>query len=138
MNKQQLIEKALSREFLTAEQGQFMFENIVTSDLMWGYFILTLPVLFVIKGAKDSDISGLTFIAYPTVFKLFIAPIIDTYFIPCIGKRKTWLIIPIIINGLFIFYFSFSINNWFENNNYSYIIIFGIIFCTLIQFMICS
>ena len=35
MNKQQLIEKALSREFLTAEQGQFMFENIATSDLMW-------------------------------------------------------------------------------------------------------
>ena len=35
MDSTLLLEKALEKEFLTAEEGQFLFENIATSDLMW-------------------------------------------------------------------------------------------------------
>ena len=35
MNKQQLIERALSKDFLSASEGQFLFENVATTELMW-------------------------------------------------------------------------------------------------------
>ena len=35
MNKQHLIERALNKEFLSANEGQFLFENSSTTELMW-------------------------------------------------------------------------------------------------------
>ena len=35
MHSKQLISSALKKEFLSAEQGQFLYENMSTSDLMW-------------------------------------------------------------------------------------------------------
>jgi cyclic dehypoxanthinyl futalosine synthase len=35
MNKQALIQRALNKDFLSAEEGQFLYENIPTSELMW-------------------------------------------------------------------------------------------------------
>jgi cyclic dehypoxanthinyl futalosine synthase len=35
MDSGQLISRALKKEFLSADEGQFLYENIPTSDLMW-------------------------------------------------------------------------------------------------------
>jgi cyclic dehypoxanthinyl futalosine synthase len=35
MNSDQLLKRALAFEFLTAEEGQFLFENVPTAELMW-------------------------------------------------------------------------------------------------------
>ncbi len=35
MNKQELIQRALNKDFLSAEEGQFLFENLATTELMW-------------------------------------------------------------------------------------------------------
>lgn len=35
MNKQQIIDRALSKDFLSAIEGQFLFENLSTTELMW-------------------------------------------------------------------------------------------------------
>ena len=35
MNPDQLLKRALAFEFLTAEEGQFLFENVPTAELMW-------------------------------------------------------------------------------------------------------
>jgi len=35
MESKLLLERALKKEFLTAEEGQFLFKNVPTSDLMW-------------------------------------------------------------------------------------------------------
>lgn len=35
MNKQELIQRALNKDFLSAEEGQFLFENVSTTELMW-------------------------------------------------------------------------------------------------------
>ncbi len=35
MESKQLIERALKKEFLSAEEGQFLFENTPTAELMW-------------------------------------------------------------------------------------------------------
>lgn len=35
MNKQQLIERALNKEFLSADEGKFLFETLSTTELMW-------------------------------------------------------------------------------------------------------
>lgn len=35
MNSDQLLKRALAFEFLTAEQGQFLFQNVPTTELMW-------------------------------------------------------------------------------------------------------
>ena len=35
MNSKLLLSRALKKEFLSAEEGQFLFENTPTADLMW-------------------------------------------------------------------------------------------------------
>ena len=35
MYSKQLIGRALKKEFLSAEEGQFLYENVPTADLMW-------------------------------------------------------------------------------------------------------
>ncbi|MBT5090611.1 MAG: dehypoxanthine futalosine cyclase, partial [Flavobacteriales bacterium] len=35
MDSKLLLEKALRKEFLSAEEGQFLYENVPTADLMW-------------------------------------------------------------------------------------------------------
>jgi len=35
MNSKQLISRALRKEFLSAEEGQFLYENVPTTELMW-------------------------------------------------------------------------------------------------------
>ena len=35
MESKQLLERALKKEFLSAEEGQFLYENVPTADLMW-------------------------------------------------------------------------------------------------------
>ena len=35
MDSKLLLERALKKEFLTAEEGQFLYENVPTADLMW-------------------------------------------------------------------------------------------------------
>lgn len=45
------------------------------------------------KGATYSDQSMFSFAAYPYIFKIIFAPFLDTYFIPKLGKSKTYLVI---------------------------------------------
>ena len=35
MHSKQLLERALKKEFLTAEEGQFLFQHAETADLMF-------------------------------------------------------------------------------------------------------
>ena len=35
MNTQELITKAFNKDFLSASEGQFLFENLSTTELMW-------------------------------------------------------------------------------------------------------
>ena len=35
MESKRLIEKALKKDFLSKEEGQFLFEHLPTADLMW-------------------------------------------------------------------------------------------------------
>ncbi|MEC8852950.1 MAG: dehypoxanthine futalosine cyclase, partial [Bacteroidota bacterium] len=35
MESKHLIEKALKKDFLSKEEGQFLFEHLPTADLMW-------------------------------------------------------------------------------------------------------
>ena len=35
MNKQALIERALNKDFLSATEGQFLFETLTTTEMMW-------------------------------------------------------------------------------------------------------
>ena len=40
MDSEVLIEKAIKKEFLTAKEGQFLFENMSTAELMWAANVL--------------------------------------------------------------------------------------------------
>ena len=35
MNKHKLIQRALNRDFLSAEEGKFLFEKLSTTEIMW-------------------------------------------------------------------------------------------------------
>ena len=35
MNSKQLIQKALRKDFLSIDEGLFLFKNLATTDLMW-------------------------------------------------------------------------------------------------------
>ena len=66
--------------------------------------------------------------AYPNAFKWLVAPIIDTYFIQKIGKRKTYLLIISVVHSVILFYVSIYINDWVEEENVNMITLSGFIF----------
>ena len=70
-----------------------MFISFLSIDVGWYYFFITMLIIFTLKGNSSEKIGVLTMQAYPNALKWLVAPIIDTYFIQKIGKRKTYLLI---------------------------------------------
>ncbi len=66
-----------------------VFISFLSIDIGWYYFFITMLIIFTLKGTSSEKIGVLTMQAYPNAFKWLVAPIIDTYFIQKIGKRKT-------------------------------------------------
>jgi len=72
-----------------------------------------------------------TLSGYPIIFKFLIAPIVDTYYIKFIGRRKTYMIGIGFIHAIMTFFLSFYIEEWIENNNLKDIVFYGFIFNSL-------
>ena len=53
--------------------------------------------------------------SYPSSFKFFVAPIIDTYYFKSIGKRKTYIIGALIVLTGVLFFTSFYIDEWVDD-----------------------
>jgi PAT family acetyl-CoA transporter-like MFS transporter 1 len=78
--------------------------------------------------------SLLTLPGYPIIFKWIVAPIVDTYYIKRIGRRKTYLIGIGFILSIMLFILSFYITDWIKNEDINKIVFYGIIFNSLATF----
>lgn len=72
---------------------------IVTLTLL--YFIQGIPlgfwggaigILLIDAGASFEDLAILSTVVLPFSFKMVTAPILDTFYVPSIGKRRTYIL----------------------------------------------
>ena len=59
--------------------------------LLLGFIEGAIPIMLIQNGASWNQIGLLSFAAYPWSFKFLTAPIMDTYYSPSFGQRKTYL-----------------------------------------------
>ena len=105
-----------------------VFISFLSIDIGWYYFFITMLIIFTLKGTSSDKIGVLTIQAYPNAFKWLVAPIIDTYFISKIGKRKTYLLIISVIHSVILIIVSVHINEWVQEENVNMITLSGFIF----------
>lgn len=76
----------------------------------------SIPVIMRENGASYQSLSLFSLVSLPFSLKLLWAPLVDSLYIPAIGRRKTWLIPVQFICGFVMIYGSFHINTWIKNN----------------------
>ena len=74
-----------------------------TAGILIGY-PESLEVIIMAKGASYSDQAVLSLNSYPVMFKIFIVPFLDTYYINMLGKSKT----VVLVSGITLFFLLFS------------------------------
>ena len=71
----------------------------LVQGLPFGLQVKTLPILLRQEGVSLSAISFLGILSLPWLFKLAWAPLVDSYYSPKIGKRKSWILPCLLIMG---------------------------------------
>jgi len=69
--------------------------------------------------------------SYPFSLKFLFAPILDAYFLPKFGKRKSYIVPANYITAILLFWLSYTIDTFIEEANISLLIfiIFAINVC---------
>jgi PAT family acetyl-CoA transporter-like MFS transporter 1 len=75
----------------------------------------SLPMILKEKGASYSELSLFSMVSMPFSLKLFWAPIVDSVYIPWVGRRKTWLIPSQVVTGIVMILGSTYMNNWMSH-----------------------
>lgn len=95
----------------------FLFAFIsLTDGFLIGYAI-TLGGIFTEKGVSSEKRSVLLVIMSSYILKMFVAPITDKFFIPSIGKRKTYLLPSKLFFTAIYGTMSFFIDEWVDSDN---------------------
>eukprot|EP01016_Furgasonia_blochmanni_P027480 TRINITY_DN28973_c0_g1_i1.p1 TRINITY_DN28973_c0_g1~~TRINITY_DN28973_c0_g1_i1.p1 ORF type:complete len:238 (-),score=19.02 TRINITY_DN28973_c0_g1_i1:50-763(-) len=112
-----------------------LFTLYFLQGLPIGFFSQALPVLLVEKGATYAQFGTLSICLYPFAFKLFWAPILDTYYSEKIGKRKTYILPIQYVLGLLFIWLSYHIETIMDELQIVLLtgLAFGIIFLTASQ-----
>ncbi|CAG9324206.1 unnamed protein product [Blepharisma stoltei] len=79
-----------------------------------GLSYASLPFLLK-KHLSYSDIGIFSISAFPFSLKFLWSPLVDAYFIPQIGRRKTWIIPLQILSGFMMIFLSFRIDELVRN-----------------------
>ncbi|MBI5495800.1 MAG: MFS transporter [Deltaproteobacteria bacterium] len=58
----------------------------------YGFFAQGLPVLFRAQGASNTVVGLLHLLYLPWTFKPLWAPVVDTWHLPALGRRRTWIL----------------------------------------------
>lgn len=74
----------------------------------------SIPIILRENGIRYEYISIFSLVSLPFSLKLLWAPLVDSLYIPSIGRRKSWLIPVQTLSGLILLYGSFHITNWIE------------------------
>ena len=71
-----------------------------TQGLPFGFFVHYLPIFLRRQGVSLEDIGWLGILALPWSLKFLWSPLIDKYYIPQIGRRRSWIIPMQFLMGL--------------------------------------
>jgi Acetyl-coenzyme A transporter 1 len=93
----------------------FVFCSI-SDGFLFGYNG-AISAIFLEKGVPSEKRSVLSAIVSMYVVRMFVASITDKYYIPWIGKRKTYILPGKLIIGLIYFLASFKIESWVKSEN---------------------
>lgn len=96
--------------------------------IILSFFMSTLSILLVEKGASFSDIAILHLSSLPYSFKLFFAPFLDIFYSEKLGKRKTYIISANYLLSFILLVGSVYIERMIEMKQIYYLMYFGI-FC---------
>ena len=77
----------------------------------------SLEVIIMAKGASYSDQALLSLNNYPFMFKIFLAPFLDIYYLKRLGKCKTLVTISGIALFLLLFFFGVNSEKYIESNS---------------------
>jgi hypothetical protein len=78
----------------------YMFQG-----LPMGLFLQSIPVIFK-KYLSYQEVGVIMMATMPYSFKFFWAPLVELYYMPQIGKRKSWIVPMQLIGSGILFYLS--------------------------------
>ena len=100
--------------------------------LFSGYFSGALPILASAKGATYAQLGTLAWIQLPFSFKFLIAPFVDAFYIKKLGKRKTYVVLVMLLMGVITILFSFKIQEYFDKLDIFSLFLVPFILCYLL------
>ncbi len=69
-----------------------LFFLYLLQGLIFGYYLKTLQITMLEKGASYASLAMMSILSYPFSFKWIMCPIVDTFFSERFGKRKTYVV----------------------------------------------
>lgn len=79
----------------------------------------SIPFLLKERGASYVDLAHFSFASLPYSLKLFVAPIVDSFYNPTFGRRKSWIVPIQYIIATICLIFSTYIQKWVQLKNVS-------------------
>lgn len=76
----------------------------------------SIPLILKENGVSYEGLSLFSLVSLPFSLKLLWAPLVDSCYLPEVGRRKTWLIPVQILTGLVLIVGSLSVNAWLGSN----------------------
>ncbi len=77
----------------------------------------SIPYLLSARGVSYSDQGTFSFAFYPYACKILWAPVVDAIFIKRFGRRKSWLVPVQFIMAVFLFSFSYKVDQVINSGN---------------------
>lgn len=74
-----------------------------------------LPMVFKSLGASYESLSLFSLVSLPFSLKILWAPLVDSWYFPAVGRRKTWLVPVQVLTGAVMIWGSYRIDEWIHN-----------------------
>jgi len=95
--------------------------------IIFSFYLGTLPVFLIEKGALLSDIAIIHLSALPFSFKLIFAPFLDIYYSNSFGKRKSYIVPANYFLSFILIGLSFDIEDLIASQQLKFLTFFGIL-----------
>lgn len=74
----------------------------------------SIPIILRENGVSYENLSIFSLVSLPFSLKLLWAPLVDSIYIPSVGRRKSWLVPIQTLSGLLLIYGSYRISHWMK------------------------
>ena len=98
----------------------------LTWGLLFGYFVNSINMLLIKRGANYSSLSQLTIMGYPFALKFIFSPLVDNYYWKWLGKHKTYVLFSNYLISLLLFVSAFYIEEWIKTLDINKITLVGL------------